>query len=88
MKRIKRVLKYFLVRYVPSSQLLVENEAQRLTKFITDNYNENEQILMISKIKENLIEYRSNQIKNKEILIIQEESDLRRLNKNLDRLIV
>ncbi len=88
MKRFKKYLKHLFIRYVPSSQLLVENEAQRLTKFITDNYNENEQILMIGKIKENLIEYRSNQIKNKEILIIQEESDLRRLNKNLDRLIV
>jgi len=48
----------------------------------------NEQILIMNKIKENLIDYRNDQIKNKEILIIQEESDLRRLNQNLSKLVV
>ena len=87
MKRFKRFIKHLFVRYVPSSQLIVDNEAKRLTKFITDNYNENEQILILNKIKENLIDYRNDQIKNKEILIIQEKSDLGRLNKNLERLV-
>lgn len=88
MKRFKRFLKHLFIQYVPSSQLIVDNEAKRLTKFITDNYNENEQILIMNKIKENLIDYRNDQIKNKEILIIQEESDLRRLNQNLSKLVV
>jgi ribosomal protein L4 len=86
-KRIKKWFKHWFIQYVPSSQLIVDNEAKRLTKFITDNYNENEQILIMNKIKENLIDYRNDQIKNKEILIIQEKSDLGRLNKNLERLV-
>jgi|688.fasta_scaffold145460_4 hypothetical protein len=87
-KRIKKWFKHWLIRYVPSSQLIVDNESKRLTKFITDNYNEDEQILIKNKIEEYLIDYRHNQIKNKEILIIQEETDLRRLNKNLEKLVV
>ena len=86
-RRIKKLINYLLVRYVPSSNLLVSNESKRLTKFITDNYNEAEQIIIVEQMKTLLIDYRHNQIKNKELLIMREESELKYLNKNLQKLV-
>ena len=86
-ERLKKFINYLIVKYVPCSDKIVEKEAYRLSKFISDNYNENEQIMILTQLKLNIIEHRENQIKNKNLLLLQEESNLKYLNQNLQTLI-
>ena len=87
MKRFNKWLKHCFIQYVPSSTKLVDNEAKRLTKFITSNYTENEQIVILKKMREYTVDHSENQLKDKELLIIDETSNLKHLNENLTILV-
>ena len=85
-KRLQRYIRYKFVAYIPGTSKIVEMEAKRLSSYIFDNYNENEQLTMLELLKTQFIDYRETQIKNKELLLLQEEINLKNLKVNLDKL--
>jgi hypothetical protein len=87
-KRITKWLKYFFVRYIPTTNHIAPMEAKRLCQYIIENYDENAQLVLLEDLKNNLIEYR------KKSIILQEEEiensikKLKQLNNNLLKLTV
>jgi hypothetical protein len=87
LRRFKRYIIYKFINYIPGTSKLAEMEAKRLTQYVCENYDECFQILILEEIKSSIIDYRSNQIKNKEIDIINAQDDLKYLKYNLGKLI-
>lgn len=85
-KRFKRYLTYIFVRYIPGTSKLAVMEAKRLSQHIFDNYDAHQRLIIIDEIKLNIIELSENEIKNKEIEIIESQGDLKYLKTNLDKL--
>lgn len=73
-------------KYTKTTKKITELEAKRYCEYITDNYSEVEQSFILKELRSNLIEYRENQIKDKEILIIQSKDNIEVLSKNLEKL--
>jgi len=88
MKRLKRWINYLLVRFVPGTSKLATMEAKRLSEHIFENYDEYQQLIILDELKNNLVEMRQNQIKNMELEIIKNNSDLKFLESNLEKLLV
>ena len=86
MRRFKRYISYWFVRYIPGTSKLATMEAKRLAKFIFDNYDEHQQLIILEELKLELIDLSENQIKNKEIELLQAEVNLKRLKTNFDKL--
>jgi len=85
-KRIKKWILFKLIKYIPSTSHLADIEAKRIINFIVENYNEHNQILLLEELRKNLIEYRKQQIEEKEILIDKEKKILSILKANLEKL--
>ena len=88
MKRFKKYLKHLFIRYVPSSQLIADKESQRLVKFLTDNYTEQQQLFIVTQMRFHLAEYRKQQIVNSKNTIQDEHDRLEKLEINLEHLTV
>lgn len=86
LRRFKRYIAYKFIGYVPGTSKLATMEAKRLSKHIFENWDENSQLIILDDIKINLIEMRENQIKNKEIEIIQAQQSLKSLQYNFSKL--
>ena len=63
-------------------------EAQRISKFIVENYNEHQQLIISELIKENIIIYREQQILNQKESIVTQNKYLNQLENNLILLLV
>jgi len=85
LRRFKRYITYKFIGYVPGTSKLATMEAKRLSKHIFENWDENSQLIILDDIKINLIEMRENQIKNKEIEIIQAQQSLKSLQYNFSK---
>lgn len=85
--RIIKWFKFYYVKYIPSTTKIAALEAKRLSKFICENYDENQQKIIKEEIENNIIEYRRQQIINQQQLIIDENKRLERLQNNLITLI-
>lgn len=85
-KRILNWLYHKIHRYTPGTSKLADSEAKRYCQYITESYNEIEQLIILKNLKAHLEEYRENQIKNKELLIIQTEDSIKILNTNLEKI--
>ena len=88
MKRFKKYLKHLFIRYVPSSQLIADKESQRLVKFLTDNYTEQQQLFILTQMQSYLVEYRIQQINDSKKAIQDEHERLEKLEINLEHLTV
>lgn len=85
-RRLKKYMIYLFVNYIPGTSKLATMEAKRLSQHVFDNWTEHQQLIILDEIKNNLIEMRENQIKNKEIQILQFETDLKYLKNNFNKL--
>ena len=84
-----RFLKWLLHlywKYTASSKQISNLEAKRYCDYLTENYNEIEQLFILKELHKCLIEYRENQIKNTDIEIIEKKDTISVLNDNLDKL--
>ena len=75
-----------MVRFVPSSRRICSLEAKRLGKFIVENYDYNQHLIILEDMKKYLSEYTKNEITNKLETINDSQLDIVRLNSNLDKL--
>jgi hypothetical protein len=64
-KRIKRWLKHKFVSYIPGTSKLASMEALRLSKYLTENFDTTQQLIIIEELKENIIAFRNAEIINK-----------------------
>ena len=85
-RRLKRYISYVFVRYVPGTSKLATMEAKRLAKFIFDNYDEHQRLIILEEVKLEMIDMCENHIKNKEIELTEAEVNLRRLKANFGKL--
>ena len=85
-KRLIRWLAYQSVRFVPSSRRICSLEAKRLGKFIVENYDYNQHLIILEDMKKYLSEYAKNEIIKKSETINDSQLDIVRLNSNLDKL--
>lgn len=85
-KRIKKWLKYILVKYIPSSNQLAALEANRLSEYVTLNYDCNQQLIILEEFKESIIEHRKNQIILKQLEIEENKKEELALQRNLVKL--
>lgn len=86
-KRIKRYIKFLTVKYIPGTSKLCALEAQRLAKYLTDNYDESQQLILLDELDDIIIQHRNKQIEEKEKLILDEKNNLISLQNNLEKLI-
>lgn len=86
-KHIKGYIKFLINRYIPGTSQLAALEAQRLGKYLTDNYDEGQQFIVLDELTNNIIEHRKKQIEDKKQVIIDEKSHLESLKNNLEKLI-
>lgn len=85
-KRFKRYITYKFISYVPGTSKLATMEAKRLAKFIFDNYDDHQRLIILEEIKLEMIDMCENHIKNKEIELTEAEVNLRRLKANFGKL--
>jgi hypothetical protein len=86
LRRFKRYISYVFVRYIPGTSKLATMEAKRLAKFVFDNYDEHQRLLILDEMKQELIDMTENQIKNDEIKLMEAEINLKRLKTNFNKL--
>jgi len=86
LRRFKKYVSYLLVRYIPGTSKLATMEAKRLAKYIFDNYDEHQRLIVLEELKQELIDLSENHIKNKEIELTEAEVNLRRLKANFGKL--
>jgi len=87
-KRIHNWLQSLVIRYIPGTTKLATMEAQRLAKYLTENYSPHQQLLIIDEMKHNIATYRKAEITAEEILIATSQNKLKSLETNLSKLIV
>ena len=77
---------HLLWNYTNTKNKIVELEALRYCNYVTDSYDENQQIFILKELHKELINHREEQIKNKGIEILQEKQKLTDLETNLEKL--
>ena len=82
-KRLYRYFIYMFIRYIPGTSKLTSLEARRLSKYLIENFDEHQQIVILEEIKHNLIIYREQQIINQKDNIENQKKYLVRLERNL-----
>ena len=85
-KRLSKWITFQLTRFVPSSRRIGSLEAKRLGKFIVENYDYNQHLIILEDMKKYLSEYTKNEIIKKSETINDSQLDIVRLNSNLDKL--
>lgn len=85
-RRFKRYLTYKFISYIPGTSKLATMEAKRLARFIFDNYDDHQRLLVVEELKLELVDLSENHIKNEEIKLIGVETNLRRLKVNFSKL--
>jgi hypothetical protein len=85
--KLFRYIKYRLYKYIPGTSQLAALEAQRLGKYLSENYTEGQQLIILDELHNNICEHRRKQIEEKEQLIIDESNHLKSLQNNLEKLI-
>lgn len=78
----KRLFRLF-IRYIPGTSKLASLEASRIAKYLCDNYNIHQQLIVYEEIKQNLIIRREKQIQEEEIIIENKKKYLQKLKNNL-----
>lgn len=84
--RFKRYITYKFIGYVPGTSKLATMEAKRLAKYIFDNYDEHQRLIILEEVKLEVIDMSENHIKNEEIKLTEAEVNLRRLKANFGKL--
>ena len=82
----KRLYRYFtriFIKYIPGTSKLTSLEAQRLSNYLIQNFDEHQQIVILEEMKHNLIIYREQQIINQKDNIENQKKYLVRLERNL-----
>lgn len=85
----KRIEKWWLSlfwKYTSTNKKIVELEGLRYCNYITDNYTEAEQILILKEFHKELINRREEQIKDVNIEILEKKETLGSLETNLTKL--
>ena len=85
-ERLKKWWLHLFWKYTATNKKIVELEAVRYCNYITDGYDENQQIFILKELHKELINHREEQIKNKSIEILQEQQNLVDLETNLQKL--
>ena len=85
-ERIKKWWLHLFWKYTATNKKIVELEALRYCNYITDSYDENQQIFILKELHKELINHREEQIKNKHVLILQEQQNIEKLESNLEKL--
>ena len=86
LRRFKRYLIYKFVSYIPGTSKLATIEAKRLAKYIFDNYDDHQRLIVLDEIKQELIDLSENHIKDEEVRLTEIEVNLRRLKANFGKL--
>lgn len=86
--RFKSWFSHLFIRYIPSIQMIVQSEAQRLVSYITENYSREDQKYLIDEMSKNLIEFRKQEIEFKVLELERNEAELVELNKSLEKLLI
>lgn len=86
LRRLKRYITYKFIGYVPGTSKLATMEAKRLAKYIFDNYDDHQRLLILEELKLELIDLSENHIKDEEIRLTEIEINLRRLKANFGKL--
>ena len=85
-ERIKKWWLHLFWEYTATNKKIVELEALRYCNYITDSYDENQQIFILKELHKELTNHREEQIKNKGIEILQKKQELTDLETNLEKL--
>lgn len=86
MKRVKKWWDHLFWKYTSTSAKMSHLEAKRYREYITNSYNESEQIKILREFHKELIDYRQNQISNQIVKIVQEQDRQKELESNLLKL--
>jgi len=78
-KRLMKWLKYKFIKYIPGTSKLASMEALRLSKYIVNNFDLTQQLIILEEVKENIISHRN-------IEIIKKIEDIELCNKQLEDL--
>jgi len=64
-KRLIKWFRYKFVKYIPGTSKLASMEALRLSKYLVDNFDIGQQLIVLEELKENIISHRNIEIINK-----------------------
>lgn len=64
-KRLMKWFRYKFVKYIPGTSRLASMEALRLSKYLTENFDTSQQLIVLEELKENIIAYRNLEIISK-----------------------
>ena len=85
-KRFINWFKHIFIKYIPSAKQIAENEAARLSDYITSNYSLKEQLVILDELKIKMILHRNMEVSLKQNEIEKNVKELDQLNKNLEKL--
>jgi hypothetical protein len=85
-ERIKKWWLHLFWKYTATNKKIVELEALRYCNYVTNSYDESQQIFILKELHKELINHREEQIKNKGVQILQEQQNLEALETNLNKI--
>lgn len=85
-KRIIKWWNHLLWNYSTPTHKILELEPARYLKYLNESYSVDEQLFIIKKLTNKMIELREEQVKNKHLDILEEKENLAKLEHNLIKL--
>jgi hypothetical protein len=85
-KRIINWWNHLLWNYSTPIHKIVELESTRYLKYLNNAYSVDEQLFIVKKLTNEIIQLREDQIKNKHLDILEEKENLAKLESNLLKL--
>ena len=85
-ERIKKWWLHLFWKYTATNKKIVELEALRYCNYVTDSYDENQQIFILKEFQKELINHREEQIKHKGVKKKKKKQELTDLETNLEKL--
>lgn len=74
------------IHYVPSANKIAKTEAKILAKYVFEHFSEDDRLLILTEMKQHLIDLVSHQIQEREFEIKQQTDEIELLIKTLDKL--
>ena len=86
-KRIKLWINHILWQYSPPMKKILDKEASRYFKYLKENYEESQQFLILKQLKHELLDFCEEEIKNKEIEIVENQEKIKILTSTIEKTI-
>jgi len=84
--RFKKYILYKFIQYIPGASKIAKEESRKLAKYVFDNFSETDRLLIMTEMRQHLIDLINQQVTVKENDINRQLLELEYIKLNLNKL--